>query len=196
MGKDYTAAEVFKIAEKDRAFYGENGGVTLSGGEPFLQAEETISFLKLCNENSIHTTVETCGYFSADILDRVVPLTDLFLWDIKDTDSQRHNDYTGVSNERILNNLFFADSLGGKTRIRCILLNGVNTNEQHYENVVSIVCQLKHCEGVEFIPYHSYGDVKSVALGRTNLKIDKWIPTNEQLEKAKEYLQNMKIMVF
>ncbi len=196
VGKDYTVGELCKIIEKDRAFYGENGGVTLSGGEPFFQAQEILLLLKLCKENGIHTAVETCGYFTTDILNRVVPLTDLFLWDVKDTDSQRHKEYTGVSNERIIHNLILADSLGAKTRIRCPLINGVNTDEQHYKNVGGIVSQLKNCEGVEFIPYHSYGGVKTAALGQLYLKNDKWIPSKEQIDEAKKYLKNMGITVF
>lgn len=195
IGKDYTIQELLKIIEKDRAFYGKNGGVTLSGGEPFMQSEEAFLLLEQCKKKGIHTAVETCGYFSSDILSRAVPATDLFLWDIKDTDSQRHKDYTGVSNERIINNLILADSLGAKTRIRCILINGLNSKEQHYKNVAGIVSRLKYCEGVEFIPYHSYGGAKTVALGEIYLGSDKWIPSKGQIDEAKKYLQNKGITV-
>ena len=196
VGKDYTIEELFKIVEKDSVFYGENGGVTLSGGEPFLQPEEAISLLKLCKEKGVHTTVETCGYFSSDVLKRAVPLTDLFLWDVKDTNSQRHKECTGVSLEKIIENLNFADSIGAKTRIRCILMNGMNANEDHYQKIAEIYHRLKNCEGVEFLPYHSFGEVKTFALGRTNFRNDSWIPSKEQIIAAKEYLQQREIFVF
>ncbi len=196
IGKDYTTQELFEIIEKDRAFYGQNGGVTISGGEPFMQCNETFALLKLCKENGIHTTIDTCGYFNSDILEQAVSLTDLFLWDIKDTDSQRHKKYTGVTNEQIINNLILADSMGAKTRIRCILVNGVNTNEQHYANVFNLVSKLKNCEGVEFIPYHAFGGGKSEALGKGNSGNNSWIPSKSQIVEAKNYLQQRGICVF
>lgn len=196
IGKEYTPQELLTFIKKDLAFYGENGGVTLSGGEPFLQSEDTLSLLELCKENGINTAVETCGYTSPDIIKRAIPLVDLFLWDIKDTDSHRHKEYTGVSNETIINNLKSADSLGAKTRIRCILVNGVNTENSHYENLVNIVSNLKNCEGVEFLPYHSYGNAKTLAQGKKIISTDEWIPSKECILKSKEYLKNREIPVF
>jgi len=125
-----------------------------------------------------------------------VPATDLFLWDIKDTDSRRHKDYTVVSNERIINNLILADSLGAKTRIRCILINGLNTKEQHYKNVAGIVSRLKYCEGVEFIPYHAFGGGKAEALGKENSGNNYWIPSEKQIFNAKKYLLQRGIYIF
>lgn len=196
IGKDFKVQEIFKIIIQDCAFYGENGGVTISGGEPFLQCKETVSLLKLCKEKGIHTTVETCGYFDSDILDSAVKQTDLFLWDIKDTDCERHKKYTGVSNEKIIKNLILADSMGAKTRVRCILVNGVNTDEQHYENVFKLVSKLKNCEGVEFIPYHAFGSGKAEALGKENYNNNNWVPSERQLAEAKNYFLQRGIYVF
>ena len=196
IGKDYTAQKLLAIIEKDFAFYGRNGGVTVSGGEPFMQYEEVFSLLKLCKESDIHTTVETCGYFNSEILETAAKLTDLFLWDIKDTDSKRHKEYTGVTNERIIGNLKLVDSMGAKTRIRCILLNNVNANERHYANIFDIVSKLNHCEGVEFIPYHAFGGGKSEALGKKNSGNNRWIPHKTQISEASNYLQQRGIFVF
>lgn len=196
VGKEYTIQELLKIIGKDRAFYDENGGVTLSGGEPFMQPQESLSLLAQCKEIGIHTAVETCGYFSPDILDLAVPLTDLLLWDIKDTDPKRHKEYTGVSNEMIINNLKLADSMGAKTRIRCILVSNINTTIEHYNGIVDIYNQLNNCEGVEFVPYHSFGGAKAVALGRFNSGNDSWIPSKERVSDAKEYLRKRGISVF
>ncbi len=196
VGKDYSVPELFEIIKRDSAFYCENGGVTLSGGEPFTQAEETLSLLRLCKETGIHTAVETCGYFPVEILKRAIPLTDLFLWDIKDTNSERHKSYTGVSNERIINNLYFADSYGAKTRLRCILVKGVNTNEEHYKNIADIAAQLGNCEGAEFLLYHSFGGAKTEALGKEYVVNDDWIPFEWQVVDAKNCLLQREIKVF
>lgn len=195
-GEEYTAGELLKIIKKDRAFYGSNGGVTLSGGEPLLQAEEAEQVLELCKENGIHTVIETCGYFSPDILSRIVPITDLFLWDIKDTDDERHRAYTGVSNEKILRNLFLADSLGAKLQVRCILIKEINMVQEHYDGIMEIVEKLKNCEGVELISYHSYGGAKALALGQENNGNDNWIPEKELVSEVGRYLTERGLAVF
>lgn len=195
-GGDFTAEELYKLADRDRAFYKNGGGVTLSGGEPFLQAEEALAFLKRCKEGGIGTAVETSGYFSAGILPRAVPLVDLFLWDIKDTDDERHKKYTGVSNEKIIKNLRLADSLGAKTRVRCILVRGVNTDSRHYEGVASLVASLKGCEGAELVPYHSFGGAKAEALGKNDPGSDSLIPSEEEISFARSCLLQRGINVF
>ena len=154
-----------------------------------MQADDAIALLELCRSSGINTAVETCGSVDPKIIKRAVGVTDLFLWDIKDTDNDRHIKYTGVSNERIISNLLLADSLGAKTVVRCITVNGVNTNEAHYNAIADIVLGLKHCEGVVLIPYHSFGGAKTVALGCENEPHDGWIPTKEQLDAARSTLR-------
>lgn len=194
-GKQCTAEEILAIIEKDRAFYGTTGGVTLSGGEPFAQPEEAAALLKACKERGLHTAAETCGYFSSKILPDIVPLTDLFLWDIKLTDSATHEKYTGVSNRKILQNLLSADQIGAKTRLRCILVHGVNTHSAHYDAIAGIFRSLRHCEGVELIPYHAYAGTKAVLLGGKDNGKPEWIPDEKTLEFARQVLQEKEICV-
>ena len=187
-GREYTAEELISIIEKDKAFYGNAGGMTLSGGEPLLQGEGAVMLLRACRERGVSTAVETCGYVDESVLLSVIPCVDLFLWDVKDTNDCRHERYTGVSNKRILENLALADANGAKTRLRCILVNGVNTNEEHYRAVAEIASSLANCEGVEWIPYHAYGGTKATFLGLEDNGRAEWIPTPEQLEQAREVL--------
>lgn len=195
-GRDYTIEELLLILEKDRAFYGTTGGITLSGGEPFMQGQRVPKLLRVCKEKGFSTAVETCGYGDAACIAEAIPYTDLFLWDIKDTDAIRHKRYTGVSNEKILKNLKEADANGAKTRLRCILVNGVNTDEAHYQVIGQLVSSLKHCEGVEWIPYHAYAGTKSLFIGRADSGNKSWIPTEVQLEHAKYVLREMNLPVF
>ena len=194
VGEDYTKDRLLEIIEKDRPFYGEMGGVTLSGGEPLLQGE-AIELLSLCRGRGISTAVETCGYVSSDTVRKAVPLVDVFLWDIKDTDPVRHERYTGKGNERIIENLFVADSLGAKTRLRCILVSGVNTEREHYKRIADLYHRLTGCEGVELLPYHSYGGAKAAALGIKSDLCDSCIPSKEDVLAAKEYLKNKNVVV-
>ena len=195
-GALYSVAQLAQIVARDRAFYGTGGGVTLSGGEPLMQDAGAIALLEACRADGISTAVETCGCADAKVLAEATPLVDLFLWDVKDTDPARHRQYTGVSCEPILENLRTVDRLGGKTRLRCILVNGVNTNEAHYRAVAELAGSLAHCEGVEWIPYHAYGGSKSSLLGLTNSGRLEWIPTEQQLLAAKAAVCACNVTVF
>lgn len=195
-GKAYTVEEILAVVEKDRPFYGEKGGVTLSGGEALLQKEGATALLRACKEQGISTAVETCGYFDPAVLPMVAPYTDLFLWDLKDTNDERHREYTGVSNELILSNLRLADSLGARIRLRCILVNGVNTDKEHYRKIAEIASSVSGLEGVEFLAYHAFGGSKATFLGLPDNGRTDWIPTEEQIGEAKELLRSHNIFVF
>ncbi len=184
-----SAQEILHEVKKDAAFYGTTGGVTFSGGEPTVHAEKLTMLLDLLRSDNIHTAVETCGYFDADLLPALVRATDLFLWDIKDTNDRRHLANTGVSHHRILCNLQAADTLGAKTILRCILLKTINLNTEHLQEVARIYNRLKHCEGVELIPYHTLGASKNVQLGQAEHAHKDWIPSREDMDKATAFLK-------
>ncbi len=188
-GGEYTPEALLEVVRRDEAFYGDTGGVTLSGGEPLAQGAEAVEFLRLCKAAGLSTAVETCGQVAPEVVAAAVPVTDLFLWDVKDTDSRRHLQYTGVSGERIRENLRLADSLGGKTCLRCILVNGVNTDQAHYGAVAALYHSLRYCEGVELLPYHVYGGSKAAALGRPDSGRRDWIPSAAVVAEAKQALR-------
>lgn len=189
-GKDMSVDEIISVAKKDIAFYGKVGGVTLSGGEPLFYKDRAIELLSACKNTGLSTAVETCGYIDSEIIKKAVPFVDIFLWDIKDTDSERHKKYTGVNNELILSNLKLADDLGAKIRLRCILVNGVNTDDAHYESLAKIALSLKNLDGVEFIPYHAYGGTKATFIGGKDNGNKDYIPSKEQIYRAKAVLTN------
>ena len=195
-GEDMSIEAILSVLEKDKAFYGENGGITLSGGEPFTQKEATLALLKACKEKGLHTAVETCGYADSYVIRNSAPYVDLFLWDIKDTNSPRHKQYTGVSNEIILKNLSLVNEMNAKIRIRCILVNGVNTDECHYSAVADIAKTINNLDGVEWIPYHAYGGTKSVFLGGEDNGRKEWIPSDQQLAFAKKFLHKLNAKSF
>lgn len=194
-GTERTDEEILAIVEKDSAFYGAHGGITLSGGEPFTQ-NAAVALLKACKERGLHTAVETCGYADIAILRETAPFVDLFLWDIKDTNDARHKKYTSVSNKKILDNLSAVNATGARIRLRCILANGINTDEAHYRGIAEIASSLSNCEGVEFLPYHAYGGTKAVFLGGEDTGRTDWIPEAEQLTQARIILQSRNVHVF
>ena len=188
-GREYTVSELLSVIEKDSAFYGDFGGVTLSGGEPLMQGRAAVELLRACKEHGFSTAVESCGYADAETVIAALPYTDLFLWDVKDTADSRHRKYTGASNKKILDNLALADAHGARVRLRCILVNGVNTDETHYRGIVETAKSLSNCEGVEFIRYHAYAGTKATFLGLRDNGRPEWIPTDKQVGDAKEFLR-------
>ena len=193
--REMTVEEVLSAAEKDRAFYGSEGGITLSGGEPLAQPAAVLALLKQCREKGIGTAIETCGYFDGKILSELVPLTDLFLWDLKIGDEELHRKYTGVSNRRIIDNLLKADELGAETVLRCIMVKNVNMNEEHYAAVAEVWNRLKHCRYAELLPYHAYGGSKMLPLGLADNGRTDWAPDEEEIARAKEILQQKGVRV-
>ena len=186
-GKLMTVEEICEAAEKDLAFYGKEGGITLSGGEPLFQPA-SLELLSFCKERGLKTAVDTCGYFSEELLAAAVAVTDVFLWDIKDTDDARHLKFTGASNKRILENLKKADALGAKIKLRFILVNGVNSEERHYEECAKIYRSLRGALKPEVIPYHAFGGVKKEFLLESANGRSEWIPEEGQIAKFKQYL--------
>jgi pyruvate formate lyase activating enzyme len=163
--------------------------MTLSGGEPMFQPEFAISLMEKCKESGISTCMETSGFFDKLYLHRLVNCCDLFLWDIKDTDQDRHKRYTGVYPERIVNNLKAADALGAKIIIRCILVHSVNDDNIHAENIRRLASDLKNCIGVDILPYHAFGGSKSSKLGLKDNGIADWIPSDDNVLKFREIVK-------
>ena len=185
---EMTVGEIMSTVVRDRAFYGERGGITLSGGEPLSQGTGAIALLRACREAGITTAVETSGFFDPAILSDLVPLVDTFLWDVKDTDGERHRRFTGVTNERIIANLRRADELGAKIRLRCILVAGVNDGGDRLEETARLRDSLAHCVGVDVLPYHTFGAAKAEFAGLDCGQRDEWVPSDDAVRRAREML--------
>ena len=180
-GKTMSVDEVIAEVLKDSVFYkNSGGGMTLSGGEPFMQHEFALAILRAAKERGISTAIETSGYVSADILRSFVPYVDLFLWDVKESDEERHKSFTGVSNKPILKNLELLNELGAKVVLRCPLIEGYNLRPEHLEAIGALAERLDCVDHVEVEPYHPLGKSKSEAMGVTYE-----LSEMEFLEKAK-----------
>ena len=178
-GREMTVEEILAAVERDRAFYGAEGGITLSGGEPLLAGEGAVALLRACRERGIPTAVETAGAFDLALIPALLPLVDLFLFDVKDTDDARHRTYVGASNVPILANLRRLSEGGARIRMRCILVAGVNTDEAHATALTRLARSLPSLVGVELLSYHAYGGSKATLLGfPDNGRMD-WIPDEE-----------------
>ena len=167
VGRVMSVEQVVAEIVKDTLFYEESGGgVTLSGGEPLMQADFVRAIAARCVDLDIHTVLDTSGYAPEEELMKVVDVIDLFLYDVKTVDDAVHIVYTGVSNRSILRNLSSLDALGKRIWIRLPLVPGVNDDERSLSNFVDLVASTKSVEGVQVLPYHRAGAGKYRRLGR------------------------------
>ena len=166
-GKEYTVDEVMREVLKDKAIYeGSGGGVTFSGGECMLQIDFLEAILKKCKEEGIHTAVDTAGHLPFESFARILPFTDLFLYDIKCLDSEKHEKYTGVKNERILENLERLLKCSASVWVRIPVIPGVNDTKEEMQGIKALLDSFGKPEKVELLPYHAMGEHKYGELGR------------------------------
>lgn len=169
VGREVAVAEVMREVDRDRPFYRQSGGgITLSGGEPLLQADFAIALLQAAKLIGLHTCIETCSQVSPEVLQRVLPLVDLFLCDFKEADPERHRLWTGTDNKLILANLRWLHASGARMRLRCPIIPGLNDRDEHFAGIAALARELSGIEGVELMPYHQLGQSKMDRFGITN----------------------------
>ena len=161
VGRDVTVDEVIAEVIRDQPFYEcSGGGMTLSGGEPILQIDFTVALLQAAKEEGLHCAIETCGHGPLSRYERIFPYVDLYMYDIKEMDNQRHIESTGVPNELILSNLRELHSRGAQIIVRLPIIPGYNDRDDHFREVASLVKSLPDLLGVEIMPYHPLGTSK------------------------------------
>lgn len=165
-GEKMTVWEVMQILQKDAITYRRSGGgITLSGGEPLLQHDFSLNLLHACHEKGWHTAMETTGFASKSIVEKVMPHVDLALLDIKSVDPAIHKQCTGVDNRRILENLIRISHLT-ETVVRVPVIPGVNADPEHMEEIVRFAKYMNKIDKIHILAYHSYGRNKYSLLGR------------------------------
>ena len=168
-GEQVPISELLEYVEQDRAFYDQSGGgVTLGGGEVTSQPEAAINLLQACKQEGIHTAIETCGYTKKETILRFAEYVDLFLFDLKHIEPERHFELTGVRNEMILENLEELIMKRNHVKVRMPMLKGINDSEAEIRGVIEFLKpfrEFKNFEGIDLLPYHKLGVNKYVQLG-------------------------------
>lgn len=180
-GKYYTSEELFKEIEKDKRFFETSkGGVTFSGGECMLQIDFLKEILKKCKENNIHTAVDTAGYIPWKNFEKIIPYTDLFLYDIKAFNNDIHKNFTGVSNELILGNLKKLLQNNCNLQIRIPIISKVNDDINEMQKIKDFINPFENIK-IELLPYHKMGEHKYNAL---NMKLTEFtVPTADKMKE-------------
>lgn len=165
IGEAMGVEEVFAKVLRDRRYYGEEGGVTLSGGEALLQKEFAGALLRKCHGAGLHCALETNGLHPiADYL-AVMPYVDLFLFDYKATDGRVHREYVGCDNVPVLRTLRALYEAGANILLRCPIIPGVNDNAEHFDAIANLTRQMPRLMGAELLPYHKLGVAKARRIG-------------------------------
>lgn len=166
-GKEYTADEVVRELVKDKRLYeNSGGGVTFSGGECMLQTDFLTELLKRCKEEGLHTALDTAGHIPFEYFERIMPYTDLFLYDVKCFDAEIHKRYTGVTNELILENLKKLLHLKTPIWVRIPIIPSVNDSIAEMKKIKSLFDLFGQPKKIELLPYHAIGNSKYEAMNK------------------------------
>lgn len=195
-GKSMSVDEVVKEILKDKIFYDESGGgVTFSGGEPLMQSKFLLEVLKKVKDLGIHTTLDTCGFATKEVLEEVSQYIDLFLFDLKHMDNDKHEKYTGVTNNLILENLTLLDNMGKDIVIRVPVIPGFNDKKEELEDLKAFISSLQNIKEVNLLPYHSIGQEKYNRIGKEYKMKDVKEPSDEDMGFALKLMDGCGVKV-
>jgi pyruvate formate lyase activating enzyme len=196
-GTDYSVEELLKRVLKDMPFYEHSGGgVTLSGGEPLCQPEFILQLLTRLKECGIHTALDTSGYAPYEVIERILPHTDLFLYDLKHMDSEQHRMVTGVKNELILENARKIAHARGKIQVRIPVIPDFNDSEENIRETGNFCKSLGEALTiVQLLPYHNLGAMKHQRIDEGKVILEADPPTDEKIHSTKELLEALGLPV-
>lgn len=190
VGKSYTVQTLMAEIDKEWIFMEESGGgVTFSGGEPLMQPDFLEASLKACKERGYHTAVDTSGYASEQVIERIAAHTDLFLFDIKHTNPDACLKGTGQPLKPVLAALDRLCSMQKAVIIRFPLIPGYNDHTVTFGELKELMLS-RNLGELHILPFHKIGDTKYLRLERTNPARETLPPTTEQVEEvANRFIQ-------
>lgn len=164
-GFEVTPDELVRKIMKYKNYFGTDGGVTFSGGEPLHQSEFLKECLKLCHTVNIHTCLDTSGVGNGESYEDILKYTDLVLYDIKAVKREEYQHMTGLDVDKSLEFLSLCEKLNKKLWIRCVIVPGINDTDEYVEELHQMLMNVKNVERIEFLPYHTMGITKYDDLG-------------------------------
>jgi len=189
-------SELMRSIETDIPFFDQSGGgVTFSGGEPLCQPDFLLAMLEASARFDIHCAVDTSGYGEAAVLLKAAKLCNLFLYDLKVLDPQKHRASTGVDNRRVLDNLRMLSASGVNIVIRMPLIPTVNDSEEDIAAAARFIAGLPRTHPVHLLPYHRAANGKYLKLGISYRGENILPPLEEQVTRAAQRLSNFRLTV-
>ena len=193
--KEYTTQQMLKFALRESAFFGKDGGVTCSGGEPLLQIDALQEFLMLCKKHNLHTAVDTALNVPWKNIEKILPFTDLFLADYKLSNEEQHIRYTGVSRKLILENLEKLSKSNCRVILRMPIIHGIHDNENQIDTAGKELIQMGFKGEIELLPFHRLGCSKYIALGQEYSFANTVPPSNETIQMLADRLSSFGLNV-
>ena len=192
-----TVGEVLDVVLRDKASYeASGGGITLSGGEALMQPRFALALAQEAKKNGLHCCIETAGHIPWSSFQPLVPLVDLWLFDVKETDSDRHKRFTGKPNELILSNLKQLHDEGANILVRCPMIPQHNTRQGHLDGIADLARSLPRIQGVELLPYHGLWRGKLDRFGlKSELPESVAAPEKSTVNRWKDYLRQRGVTV-
>ena len=185
-GEDYTVDRLVERLIREKPFYKAGGGVTISGGECLYQPEFVLEVLKRLKEADINTAIDTTGYVRWEIIESILPYTDLFLYDLKHMDSAKHKAAVGVPNELILDNALKIAERGGKMQVRIPVIPQFNHDEENIRKTAEFCARIRDSITViQLLPYHNMGVMKYLRISDKPV-LEAVPPSDEYMEKLKK----------
>ncbi len=181
-GREYETDALSDTVLRDRDFFGEDGGITCSGGECLMQADAVSALLSRVKEAGIHTAIDTAGNVPWSAFEKTREVCDLYLYDLKCADAARHKAGTGADNARILDNLRRLDDTGARIWLRIPVIPGFNADIAEMTAMARIAAEIKRAECVTLIPYHTLGEPKYASVGMEYTMTGTKPPAKEQMQ--------------
>ena len=195
-GRTISVDELFKIIQRDRQYWGKNGGITLTGGEPLLQSDFARDILKKCYNTYIHTAIETCGYVPWKNFEKVIDYLDWIIFDLKHIDSEQHKAGTGFSNTNIMNNVRkLNEAFKGRVVFRLPFIPGYNSSGENLAGIASLISETNWRE-INILPLHHLGREKYQILSLEYKAAGIPTPSPEDLKAAKAIFEEFGVTCF
>ncbi len=195
-GEEMTVEEAFDKVQQDKLFFGKDGGITITGGEPLVQWEFTRELFRMCKEDGIHTCIETCGFADWEKVCEVMKYVDLVLYDVKHMDPQQHRICTGHDNRRIMENLRrISQELDKNIIVRVPVIPGYNATVANMKAMGKFIQEeVPTCDEVNLLPFHNMGESKLQQL-EEHSDFSSRVPTDEEMRELREAVAQYGIIV-
>lgn len=196
IGRIVSVNDVMTDVLKDRVFYEQSGGgITVSGGEPLLQPDFLVDLLTACRREAVATAIDTTGYATAETLERLTGLADLYLYDLKFMDDEAHRKHTGISNQTMLENLAWLAETGVSIRVRVPLIPGVTDGEANLTAIARFVKALDRDIAVDILPFNLLARDKFSKFNLTNKLLHMQTQSPEKIERMGDHFRALDIPV-
>lgn len=190
-GKIVSSEEIITEIEKDILFYDESGGgVTFSGGEPLMQIDFLFELLTKCSKVGINTAVDTSGCIPKENFEKILDVSNLFLFDLKIADDEEHKKFTGGSNRQILDNLQFLIEYGKEIHIRIPLIPGITDTEKNLNGIKDILLNFPSIKNLSLLPYNKIAENKYTRINKTFLPGELEAQSEEKLTEIATIFDN------